>query len=79
MNSIPRLDQKGTRLNPITGAPPNLMHIPSGCSFHPRCPYVRENCLTDVPVLYEVNVKRGSACHYWKEVIATTQEALRGG
>jgi oligopeptide transport system ATP-binding protein len=79
MNSIPRLDQKGTRLNPITGAPPNLMHIPSGCSFHPRCPYVRENCLIDVPALYEVNDKRSSACHYWKEVIATTREALRGG
>jgi oligopeptide transport system ATP-binding protein len=78
MNSIPRLDQKGTRLNPITGAPPNLMHIPSGCSFHPRCPYVRENCLTDVPELYDVNDKRRSACHYWREVTATTREALRG-
>jgi oligopeptide transport system ATP-binding protein len=79
MNSIPRLDQKGTQLNPIKGAPPNLMHIPSGCSFHPRCPYVRENCLIDVPDLYEVNEKRRSACHYWEEVVASTEEALRGG
>ena len=79
MNSIPRLDQKGTQLNPIKGAPPNLMHIPSGCSFHPRCPYVRENCLIDIPELYEVDDKRRSACHYWEEVISSTKEALRGG
>ena len=41
MASIPRIDQKGEQLNPIVGAPPNLMRIPSGCPFHPRCPYRR--------------------------------------
>ncbi len=70
MASIPRLDQKGGRLEPITGAPPNLLHIPSGCPFHPRCPYRRENCFVDVPPLYRVSASRGSACHYWEEVIA---------
>jgi len=67
--SIPRLEQKGNELTPIKGSPPNLMRVPSGCSFHPRCPYVRDNCRTDEPPLYEVHVDRRSACHYYEEVL----------
>jgi oligopeptide transport system ATP-binding protein len=67
--SIPRADQKGARLQPITGAPPSLMHIPSGCSFHPRCPYMRERCTVDEPPLYTVTDRQQSACHYWQEVV----------
>ncbi|MGH8904173.1 MAG: ABC transporter ATP-binding protein [Egibacteraceae bacterium] len=69
MASIPRLDQKGERLEPIKGSPPSLMRIPSGCAFHPRCPYAREVCVTDWPPLHEVEPGRRSACHYWQEVI----------
>ncbi len=72
--SIPRLEQKGTQLNPIGGVPPNLMAIPSGCSFHPRCPHVRDRCRTDDPPLYQVAADdvtgdRTSACHYYQEVL----------
>ncbi len=69
MKSIPRTHQKGDRLDPIKGAPPNLMRIPSGCSFHPRCPYARERCTIDVPPLYGVTTARRSACHYYQEVL----------
>jgi oligopeptide transport system ATP-binding protein len=79
MNSIPRLDQKGMQLNPIKGAPPNLMHIPPGCPFHPRCPYARDVCTTDIPPLYEVTAERRSACHFYEEVLASRKEATRGG
>jgi oligopeptide transport system ATP-binding protein len=67
--SIPRLEQKGGRLRPISGVPPNLMHIPTGCSFHPRCPYARERCTAEEPPLYDVAPGRGSACHYYEEVL----------
>jgi oligopeptide/dipeptide ABC transporter ATP-binding protein len=72
--SIPRADLKGQALNPIVGSPPDLTQLPSGCSFHPRCPYARERCTTDVPPLYEVTGEGGgrdrlSACHYWEEVL----------
>ncbi|MDQ3530108.1 MAG: ABC transporter ATP-binding protein [Actinomycetota bacterium] len=70
--SIPRADQKGSQLEPIRGAPPSLMRIPSGCSFHPRCNYARQRCTEDVPTLYEVDPSRSSACHYWQEVINDT-------
>jgi oligopeptide transport system ATP-binding protein len=69
MASIPRLDRRGERLNPIRGAPPDLSRIPPGCAFHPRCPYVRDNCRTDVPPLYEASPVRRSACHYFEEVL----------
>src|SRR3954465_11657495 len=43
LSSIPRLDTpRGDELVPIGGRPPSLIHLPSGCSFHPPCPYVRE-------------------------------------
>ena len=43
LKSIPRLDSpRGEELVPIPGRPPSLITQPRGCSFHPRCPYVRE-------------------------------------
>ncbi|MDF9815418.1 ABC transporter ATP-binding protein [Streptomyces sp. SPB162] len=69
LNSIPRLDQKGQELYAIKGLPPNLLHIPPGCAFNPRCPMAQPVCRTDVPPLYDVSETRASACHFWKETI----------
>ncbi|MCK2213592.1 ABC transporter ATP-binding protein [Actinomadura sp. ATCC 31491] len=69
LESIPRVDLKGQDLYAIKGLPPNLLELPSGCSFNPRCPYRQGNCVTDVPPLYQISGTRGSACHYWREVL----------
>ncbi|MFF9484365.1 ABC transporter ATP-binding protein [Streptomyces sp. NPDC014676] len=69
LDSVPRLDLKGRELYAIKGLPPNLTHIPPGCSFHPRCPLARDVCRTDEPPLYEVSPTRGSACHFWRECL----------
>ncbi|MFD4691502.1 MULTISPECIES: ABC transporter ATP-binding protein [unclassified Streptomyces] len=69
LRSIPRLDQKGQDLYAIKGLPPNLLHIPPGCAFHPRCPMAQAVCRTDVPPLYTVDESRRSACHFWKETL----------
>ncbi|MDF2748295.1 MAG: oligopeptide/dipeptide transporter, ATPase subunit [Propionibacteriaceae bacterium] len=77
MSSVPHAETKGTRLHPITGQPPNLAAIPSGCSFHPRCPRARfgdmalpgRECAHDVPPLREVLPGRESACHYSEELL----------
>ncbi|WP_424211976.1 ABC transporter ATP-binding protein [Streptomyces sp. BI20] len=69
LESIPRLDQKGRELYAIKGLPPNLMNIPPGCAFNPRCPMARDNCRTDVPPLAEVAPERTSACFYWRETL----------
>ncbi|WP_223168168.1 ABC transporter ATP-binding protein [Nonomuraea sp. SYSU D8015] len=69
LESIPRVDLKGQDLYAIKGLPPNLLELPTGCAFHPRCPYRQDNCVTDVPPLYQISGTRGSACHYWREVL----------
>jgi peptide/nickel transport system ATP-binding protein len=67
--SIPRIDQKGKPLTTIKGLPPNLLRIPSGCPFHPRCPYVQPVCISTVPPFVEVDRGRLSACHFAREVL----------
>ncbi|MFJ5221842.1 ABC transporter ATP-binding protein [Streptomyces sp. NPDC088400] len=69
LESIPRLDQKGKELYAIKGLPPNLLHIPPGCAFHPRCPMAQDVCRRDVPPLYEVAGERRSACYFWRETL----------
>jgi oligopeptide/dipeptide ABC transporter ATP-binding protein len=65
LRSIPRLDQKGQQLEVITGRPPELTHIPSGCPFHPRCPRAEDICRTDPPpMLRDLGDGRRAACHF---------------
>lgn len=47
--SIPNLTHNVDRLNPIKGLTPDPTDLPSGCSFHPRCPYATDICSTRVP------------------------------
>ncbi|WP_422773252.1 ABC transporter ATP-binding protein [Plantactinospora sp. WMMC1484] len=72
LESIPRLDLKGQRLTTIRGLPPNLMRIPSGCPFHPRCPYARQECVDVVPAARSLGNGRTSACHFAQEVLDGT-------
>jgi oligopeptide/dipeptide ABC transporter ATP-binding protein len=55
LESIPNSSAAGDRLRPITGQPPSLIRLPSGCAFHPRCAYVMDKCLTDQPRLAPVS------------------------
>jgi peptide/nickel transport system ATP-binding protein len=64
IQSIARMDQDRTeRLRPIKGQPPSLIHVPPGCPFHPRCPYVMDICRTEVPQLIPSDGHHASACH----------------
>jgi peptide/nickel transport system ATP-binding protein len=64
LGSISRIDQdRSERLKPIKGQPPSLIHVPPGCPFNPRCPYVMDICRTEVPQLLPVNGHHASACH----------------
>lgn len=71
MQSIPRHDMLAERLEPIQGQPPDLMRIPPGCPFSPRCPHRQDRCMTDVPelrVLANPGEERLSACHFAEEI-----------
>jgi peptide/nickel transport system ATP-binding protein len=60
LKSIPRLDSpRGDELVPISGRPPSLIHRPSGCYFHPRCPYVQESHKRVDPILETIDPAAG--------------------
>ena len=73
LQSIPRWDEE-TRgpLQAIVGQPPNMLHPPAGCPFHPRCPYVIDKCRTEMPPLDPAVHGGRKAC--WVAVDAAAEE-----
>jgi oligopeptide transport system ATP-binding protein len=65
LESLPRhdVDEKG-KLCPITGQPPSLINLPTGCAFSPRCAYAKDICHSENPALVEVNRGHLSGCHF---------------
>ncbi|HXH12659.1 MAG TPA: ABC transporter ATP-binding protein [Alphaproteobacteria bacterium] len=63
LRSVPRLDEpRRQKLNPIEGQPPDLTHLPPGCSFVTRCRYAVERCHREAPPLIPVTADHLSAC-----------------
>jgi oligopeptide/dipeptide ABC transporter ATP-binding protein len=66
LESLPRLDQAGSRLVPIEGQPPNLLRMPPGCAFAPRCRYRMPIC--DNPVsLYDFGAGHVARCYLYDQ------------
>ncbi|MDQ3867493.1 MAG: ABC transporter ATP-binding protein [Actinomycetota bacterium] len=63
LESIPRVEQKGSRLVPIEGSPPSLIRVPAGCPFHPRCPHRFEPCDEERPAFVDRGGGHPEACH----------------
>ena len=65
LGALPRADQRrGSRLNSIPGAPPNMLVKPQGCPFAPRCEYVFDRCWSERPPLDAVDVRHKAACRF---------------
>jgi peptide/nickel transport system ATP-binding protein len=82
LRSIPRLDNpRGEELVPISGRPPSLINRPSGCHFHPRCPYVRDAHKRVDPQLAAVDgsSEHLAACLLESSVRARIWEGIRTG
>jgi peptide/nickel transport system ATP-binding protein len=85
LSSIPRLDSpRGEELVPISGRPPSLINRPSGCYFHPRCPYAQEAHKRVDPRLEPVNGGTGlnqhvSACLLPADVRTQIWNGVRTG
>jgi oligopeptide/dipeptide ABC transporter ATP-binding protein len=62
IEALPANTERGAKLRPIGGEPPNLAEPPVGCRFHPRCPLVIEECRSAQPSLVEVEPGHRSAC-----------------
>lgn len=64
MRSIPRLDVDTVRLEIIRGLVPNLLDLPSGCPFHPRCDFCFNKCPKEKPKLKTIEKNHLVACHF---------------
>ena len=63
--AAPKLDPLTRRREyAIEGEPPSPINTPSGCKFHPRCPYCTDKCRQEVPELREIAPGHLCACHY---------------
>jgi oligopeptide transport system ATP-binding protein len=75
LKSVPRLDEaRKEKLEPIEGVPPDLVRLPPGCSFYPRCRFHVEKCLEEVPPLMLVAQDHFAAC--WENERVTKGGAL---
>ncbi|RLM39618.1 ABC transporter ATP-binding protein [Haloarcula sp. Atlit-120R] len=59
MSAIPRIGDRQDRLQTIPGTMPDLVEVPSGCSFHPRCPFAEEVCTRKQPPLVDPDTGDG--------------------
>ncbi len=73
--SIPRVEETSERLKAIEGNVPNALMFPSGCRFHPRCPYADEICRTQAPEPVEVCPGHFASCHYYMTSEEAAQDA----
>ena len=63
IRSVPRVDiRSGEKLAAIEGAPPDLLHPPQGCAFHPRCPHCMEICRKREPEMQTIDGEHRCAC-----------------
>jgi peptide/nickel transport system ATP-binding protein len=77
LQSLPAYGDERARLRPIPGQPPSPITLPSGCPFHPRCPYVMDRCRTEVPPLAPAGADRNHLSACWLPRDRASRDALR--
>ena len=60
---VPRLEVGKREYEPVSGEIPSPLDPPTGCHFHPRCPFASERCQREAPLLRELSAGHFSACH----------------
>ncbi len=66
LKAVPTLAARREQLTPIPGAPPDLIDLPQGCAFHPRCPLASEQCRRAEPPLEPIGDGVQVACWHWR-------------
>jgi peptide/nickel transport system ATP-binding protein len=68
MKTVPKLTSVDEELYPIPGSPPDMVNMPPGCKFHPRCPYAADVCKQVEPPDEWVASGHLVACHLWRKL-----------
>jgi oligopeptide/dipeptide ABC transporter ATP-binding protein len=75
--SRPSLTNRRGKLQPIAGQVPRLNHLPSGCRFHPRCPYVMDKCRQGEVPTFEINKPTHTAKCWLHDQTVESQERFK--
>jgi peptide/nickel transport system ATP-binding protein len=68
LDAVPDLEMTGKARTAVAGEVPNPLDPPTGCTFHPRCPYANERCRREAPKLLPAGAHHGeAACHAVEE------------
>ena len=77
LRSIPKISKNHEKLVPISGSPVDLLNLPGGCAFAPRCEKAMKICLSRQPEEIPINDEQIAAC--WMNVRNVYDEAAKGG
>ena len=69
LKAIPKINEKRDVLHNIKGVIPNIVDIPKGCGFHPRCAYCMEKCKMQKPPLFEPDKGHEVRCWLFEKEI----------
>jgi oligopeptide/dipeptide ABC transporter ATP-binding protein len=65
INAVPDAEPEARgRKRSLSGDVPSPINRPSGCPFHPRCPWAQERCTVELPLLREIQPGQFAACHF---------------
>ena len=67
-HAVPTLHGSHDELTSVPGSPPDFVNMPTGCKFHPRCPFADERCRESEPDLKDADGQL-VACHHWRRVL----------
>ncbi|WP_415381901.1 ABC transporter ATP-binding protein [Halosimplex sp. TS25] len=79
LRSVPSIDSDIDSMKPIEGARPDPVNIPTGCSFHPRCPIADDRCEIEDPDLVTVDEDHEAACFYTDQARGELEYSLDHG
>ena len=68
IRAVPKVSGSFEELSSIPGSPPDLIDLPSGCKFHPRCAFATDKCVQHEPALETVGPGHEAACWHWEQV-----------
>jgi peptide/nickel transport system ATP-binding protein len=74
LSSTPSVTGPRMKLAPLEGEPPNLLDPPSGCRFHPRCPFATDRCVAEEPPMEDIVEGHRLACWNHDQVPTTAKE-----
>ena len=67
LDAIPDLEMTGRQRIPVAGEVPSPIHPPSGCHFHPRCPFANDRCRSETPQTLDFAAGGQVRCHAVEE------------